>query len=78
MIIQCEYQDFQICSNTACVTGCKRKSNHHMAITPTYTPQGCICPPTSEKTCESPTCPRRPASFTTSAKAVWNKQDQQP
>ena len=22
--------------------------------------QGCICPPTSEKTCESPTCPRKP------------------
>ena len=20
---------------------------------------GCICPPTSEKTCESPTCPRK-------------------
>jgi hypothetical protein len=23
-------------------------------------PQGCICPPTSEKTCQSPTCPRKP------------------
>lgn len=23
------------------------------------TPQGCICPPTSEKTCENPTCPRK-------------------
>jgi DNA-directed RNA polymerase alpha subunit len=22
-------------------------------------PFGCICPPTSERTCESPTCPRR-------------------
>lgn len=22
-------------------------------------PQGCICPPTSEKTCENPTCPRK-------------------
>lgn len=22
-------------------------------------PQGCICPPTSEKTCENPTCPRQ-------------------
>jgi hypothetical protein len=22
-------------------------------------PAGCICPPTSEKTCESPTCPRK-------------------
>ena len=23
------------------------------------TPKGCICPPTSEQTCQSPTCPRR-------------------
>jgi len=22
-------------------------------------PVGCICPPTSEKTCENPTCPRK-------------------
>lgn len=22
-------------------------------------PPGCICPPTSEQTCESPTCPRK-------------------
>lgn len=22
-------------------------------------PRGCICPPTSEQTCQSPTCPRR-------------------
>lgn len=22
-------------------------------------PQGCICPPASEKTCENPTCPRQ-------------------
>jgi len=26
---------------------------------PTFTPQGCICPPTSEKTCESLCCPRK-------------------
>lgn len=27
---------------------------------PQYTcSPGCICPPTAEKTCESPTCPRR-------------------
>lgn len=23
------------------------------------TPPGCICPPTSEQTCQNPTCPRR-------------------
>lgn len=22
-------------------------------------PQGCICPPTSEQTCENPICPRK-------------------
>jgi hypothetical protein len=26
---------------------------------PVTQPPGCICPPTSEKTCESPTCPRK-------------------
>ena len=26
---------------------------------PTCAPQGCICPPTSEKTCEAIACPRR-------------------
>ncbi len=25
----------------------------------TYPPTGCICPPTSEQTCKSPTCPRQ-------------------
>ena len=23
-------------------------------------PFGCICPPTSEQTCQNPTCPRKP------------------
>ena len=22
-------------------------------------PQGCVCPPTAEQTCQSPTCPRK-------------------
>jgi hypothetical protein len=26
---------------------------------PVFHQPGCICPPTSEKTCESPTCPRK-------------------
>lgn len=29
-----------------------------MVAQPT-TPMGCICPPTSEKTCEGPFCPRK-------------------
>jgi hypothetical protein len=28
-------------------------------ITEPYVPAGCICPPTSEKTCESQVCPRK-------------------
>lgn len=26
---------------------------------PAFHPPGCICPPTSEKTCENPICPRK-------------------
>lgn len=28
--------------------------------TPPPVQQGCICPPTSEQTCRSPICPRKP------------------
>lgn len=30
---------------------------HHWVVA--QPPQGCICPPTSEQTCKSPTCPRQ-------------------
>jgi len=30
-------------------------------------PQGCICPPTSEQTCQNPTCPRKPVTITVRA-----------
>lgn len=34
-------------------------------------PMGCICPPTSEQTCENPVCPRRnPLRGITSTTAV--------
>ena len=26
-------------------------------------PVGCICPPTSEKTCQNPECPRKPRTY---------------
>jgi len=26
---------------------------------PVFPPPGCVCPPTSEKTCEAPMCPRK-------------------
>lgn len=50
--------------------GCLRRG-HHMAIIPPV--QGCICPPTSEQTCQNPTCPRKPRAdsyitYSTSAK----------
>lgn len=47
---------------------CINNGNRFMPLTPApgqvagpYTPQsiGCICPPTSEQTCESPACPRQ-------------------
>jgi hypothetical protein len=28
-------------------------------VQPVTPPMGCICPPTSEKTCENPMCPRK-------------------
>ena len=27
------------------------------------TPRGCICPPTSEQTCQAPMCPRKPVKL---------------
>lgn len=33
--------------------------NYSLPPAPAYTPPGCICPPTSEKTCEAPMCPRK-------------------
>jgi hypothetical protein len=31
------------------------------SIPVTPAPRGCVCPPTSEQTCQSPVCPRKPA-----------------
>lgn len=38
---------------------CDPTPRYNMPPAPTFTPQGCICPPTSEKTCESICCPRK-------------------
>lgn len=38
---------------------CDRTPIYNMPAPPTFTPMGCICPPTSEKTCESICCPRK-------------------
>lgn len=32
---------------------------YQMPPAPVFHPPGCICPPTSEKTCENPLCPRK-------------------
>jgi len=32
---------------------------YHLPPAPIFSSPGCICPPTSEKTCESPICPRK-------------------
>lgn len=42
-------------------------------VIPTMQPMGCICPPTSEKTCEAPMCPRK--SFKISAAGAVTKED---
>lgn len=36
-------------------------------------PRGCICPPTSEQTCQNPNCPRKPTAWGTGA-AVMGPQ----
>lgn len=33
------------------------------------TPMGCICPPTSEQTCQNPICPRKGVSATISSES---------
>ena len=36
-------------------------------------PQGCICPPTSEQTCQNPTCPRKPVTIKVRAGTAGGK-----
>ena len=33
---------------------------HSYPPVPVFYPPGCICPPTSEQTCQAPMCPRKP------------------
>lgn len=58
-------------NNTAMTTGgplpCLHCGSYHWGaglcvsrmVNTSIFPQGCVCPPTSERTCQSPTCPRR-------------------
>ena len=41
--------------------GCRKRHPSGIILYPTTAPpQGCICPPTSEQTCQNPFCPRKP------------------
>jgi len=47
-------------TSAACLHGCDCFATYYH-MQPYYTqPRGCICPPTSEQTCQSTTCPRKP------------------
>jgi hypothetical protein len=55
--------------NVCCTYPCRRTAAgcllcdpghlYQLPPTPVFHPPGCICPPTSEKTCEAPLCPRK-------------------
>jgi hypothetical protein len=38
---------------------CNPQPVYQLPPQPMFHPPGCICPPTSEKTCEAPLCPRK-------------------
>ena len=51
------------CANYHCTLyGCRKRKHQYMVVTPQH--QGCICPPTSEQTCQNPICPRKPGKET--------------
>lgn len=41
---------------------------------PVFHPPGCICPPTSEQTCQAPMCPRRGIKLGTATHVVSQQQ----
>ena len=52
------------CGNVNCaIYGCQKHKNQpqHVVVAAPYPlpPKGCICPPTSEQTCQSELCPRK-------------------
>lgn len=58
------------CNNYLCsMYGCQKyRYQQPSYMPPAYyplPPMGCICPPTSEKTCENPACPRKARTATT-------------
>lgn len=62
------------CTDYNCALyGCKYRRGHHMAIIPPIM-QGCICPPTSEQTCQNPHCPRQAPKGITIASGTISKE----
>jgi len=54
------------CSNPDChMNGCQIMRDKLTTTLHQGAAYGCICPPTSEQTCQSSTCPRRPWSYVT-------------
>jgi hypothetical protein len=54
------------CGRYGCWSFRPRSINTDLTIRNFYPPPapvGCICPPTSEQTCMSATCPRKPRTF---------------
>lgn len=47
------------CMDTFCPMKSSPGFQPHTVTWPPPTPVGCICPPTSEQTCENPYCPRQ-------------------
>jgi hypothetical protein len=56
MTVCCTYP----CQRTAAgCPACDARIPYTLPTQPPFTPMGCICPPTSEKTCQNPVCPRK-------------------
>ncbi len=63
----CAVNPLHVCPRTECEVDCvlKRPSYMGLALYPSPSPlMGCICPPTSEQTCQNPVCPRKDNSPT--------------
>lgn len=57
------------CPRCGVVGGCICDTNaappiYELPPAPVFHPPGCICPPTSEQTCQNPACPRKGVNLT--------------
>lgn len=56
----CEDNPDFACQRQECANGCIRKNPQNKTTWSMLFQRGCICPPTSEQTCQNPDCGRRP------------------